>query len=292
MFDEADEQLSIAAAADEERQAAVLESWGLQMFMAGEYARAAKIFQRAIDEKVAARFNADFYYYLAAALEFDGKTDEALEAARKASEEKPESPRYASRYAWVLYHAKRYAEAEREYLQILEKYDADHADEDVRDVVRETRMILSNIAIHLERMPEAEEWLEQVLDEYPEDIGAQNDLGYLWTDQNKHLKRSLRMIETAVAHEPDNAAYRDSLGWAHFRLGNYEEAIKQLEQAAAAIEETPDGVIMDHLGDAYFAAGRKQDAAKAWRQAIELFEKDDDAEQAMKTRKKLDALND
>ena len=290
MFDAAEEQLNIADD-DEERQPAVLESWGLQMFVAGEYARAAAVFQRAIDEGVAKRFDADFYYYLAAALEFDGQTEAALEAAKQAAAERPEDSRYASRYAWVLYHAKRYAEAEREYKKIIEKYDADHSDENIRDVVREARMVLSNITIHLDNMPGAEEWLLQVLDEYPEDVGSHNDLGYLWSDQGKHLKRSLRMIEFAVAAEPDNAAYRDSLGWAHFRLGHLDEAVKHLEKAAEALEETPDGVIMDHLGDAYVAAGRKQDAAAAYQRAIELFQQDADDEHMNKVQKKLDELN-
>ena len=290
LFDQAEKQLEVAAQ-DKERQPAVLESWGLQMFMAGEYARAAKVFQRAIDDEVARRFNGDFYYYLAAALEFDGQTEAALEAARQAAREKPESPRYASRYAWVLYHARRYAEAEQEYRKLLAKYDDDHSDEDIRDVVRETRMVLSNVAIHLDRMPDAEERLLEVLDEYPEDIGAKNDLGYLWSDQGKHLRRSLRMIEAAIAAEPDNAAYRDSLGWAHFRLGNIDQAIKQLERAAEDLADTPDGVIMDHLGDAYLAAGRKQDAAQAYQQAIELFEEDEDEENVKKTQKKLDELS-
>ncbi len=151
-------------------------------------------------------------------------------------------------------------------------------------------MILSNIAIHLHRLPDAEEWLEQVLDEYPEDIGALNDLGYLWSDEGKNLQRSLRMVQAAVEAEPENAAYRDSLGWAYYRLGQHSEAIEQLEKAAEFIEDTPDGVIMDHLGDAYLGDGRKKDAVKAWQQAVELFQKDDDKENVAKTQKKIDEL--
>lgn len=289
-YDDADEQLAVAAAADEQRRAAIMENWGLQMFIGSEYERAAKVFQRAIDEKVAPRFDGDFYYYLAAALEYGGHTEAALAAAQNAADAEKDSPRYAARYAWVLYHAKRYDEAEQAYLKLLKQYDEDHSSDAVRDVVREARMILSNIAIHLGRTADAEEWLEQVLDEFPEDIGSLNDLGFLWSDQGKHLRRSLKMIEVAVAGEPDNAAYLDSLGWVHFRLGNYEQAIKYLEQSAAYIEDTPDGVIMDHLGDAYHAAGRDADAARAWKMATELFEKDENTDDAEKTQKKLDDL--
>lgn len=285
-YDVADEMYAVAAAANKERQAAIYENWGLAMFMAEQNRPAIHVFQKAIDEKIAPRFDGDFYYYLAAALEFDGQTEKALAAARKAAELKKDSPHTESRYAWVLYHAKRYDEAEKEYRKFIEKHDANHASGETRDAVRQARMVLSNIAIHLDQMDEAEEWIEQVLDEYPEDIGALNDLGYLWSDQGKHLHRSLAMIEKAVASEPDNVAYRDSLGWAHYRLGQYRQAIEHLERAASA-EDEPDGVILDHLGDAYHKAGRMKDAVKTWQRAAEVLEKAEDEEHLKKTKAKL-----
>ena len=60
-------------------------------------------------------------------------------------------------------------------------------------------------------MPKSpEEWLEQVLDEDPSDVSAQNDLGYLWADQNKRLNRSLRMIRNAVIGHQEERLFRDS----------------------------------------------------------------------------------
>ena len=71
------------------------------------------------------------------------------------------------------------------------------------------------------------------------------------------------MIQKAVAAEPDNMAYRDSLGWVLFRLGRYAEAVAELEKAAAG--KKPDAVVLDHLGDAYQKAGRRDKAVEAWR---------------------------
>ena len=67
------------------------------------------------------------------------------------------------------------------------------------------------------------------------------------------------MIKTAVAAEPENRAYLDSLGWIDYRLGRYAEAVVQLEKAID--EKQPDGTILDHLGDAYENLGRHGDAA-------------------------------
>ena len=57
-----------------------------------------------------------------------------------------------------------------------------------------------------------------------------NNLGYLWADENKRLGRAEKMIREAVAAEPDNAAYRDSLGWVLFRLGKYPQAVAELKR--------------------------------------------------------------
>ena len=65
----------------------------------------------------------------------------------------------------------------------------------------------------------------------------------------KHLPRALAMIERAVAAEPENTAYRDSLGWVLFRLGRDEDAIAELKKAAAG--DKPDATVLEHLGDVY-----------------------------------------
>ncbi|MDP7205066.1 MAG: tetratricopeptide repeat protein, partial [Pirellulaceae bacterium] len=115
---------------------------------------------------------------------------------------------------------------------------------------------------------------EQVLDEFPNDIGAYNDLGYLWVDQNKRLDRAQRMIQTAVEAEPDNAAYRDSLGWAYYRQGEFDKAIEQL--LLAADNSLQDEVIFDHLGDAYFSNGQTGKARESWKKALRLLSQDEE----------------
>jgi tetratricopeptide (TPR) repeat protein len=272
--------------ADGEMRPRVVSTWGLEMLMAGEYDDAAAAFRRAISKKVAPDNNAGYHFYLAGALELGGDTDAALAAARKAAELDKDSARFESRRAWVLYHARRYAEAEKAYEELIDKYDSQYTDAEVRDVLRDARLVLSNICIQRDEMPPAEEWLQQVLDEFPEDVGALNDLGYLWVDQNKHLNRSLEMIKVAVEAEPDNVAYRDSLGWAYYRLGRYDEAVKELGKAVAG-EEDPDGVILDHLGDAHLQAGNKDKALAAWQRAVKDFAEKNEDKLLRATREKI-----
>ena len=60
---------------------------------------------------------------------------------------------------------------------------------------------------------------ERLLELQPEDPGLNNDLAYSWADRGERLDRCLKMIKLAVAAEPLNAAYLDSLGWVYYKQG-------------------------------------------------------------------------
>ncbi len=291
-FDAAAEFYNLAIKAQPKEKGSLLLRWGLALLAAEKYDEAGKVFQRGIDEKALPPDKPLFEYLLAGVLEMSGKTDDALAMARKAAlppdKDKPAEARFAARPAWILYHAKRYDEADKAYREFLAKYDDDYSGDDTRDSVREARSVLSNIATIRHKLPEAEEWLQQVLDETPDDVGALNDLGYLWADQNKHLARSLAMIQQAVAAEPKNAAYRDSLGWIFFRLGRTAEAVAELKKAIAGDKE-PDPTIYEHLGDVLAADHQSQEALKQWQRALAGYEKDKDADHLKTIRQKIDS---
>ena len=73
---------------------------------------------------------------------------------------------------------------------MLKDFDNNYDSDENRESLKEVRMALSNICVLQKKIPEAAEWLEQVLDEFPDDVGAMNDLGYLWADENQHLARA------------------------------------------------------------------------------------------------------
>jgi tetratricopeptide (TPR) repeat protein len=284
-FETADALFEAALAADGAKRPEVLVNWGLQLFMANQYDRAVQVFERGLNDKILPADNPAIYFYLAGALEMSGKTDAALERARQAAELEKDNPRYASRAPWIQFHAKRYDAAREGYLAVLEKFDKKYDSDELRDALRDARLVLSNIAVFQNDLPKAEEWLEQVLDEFPEDHGALNDLGYLWADADKHLDRAYEMIRAAVAADPKNMAYRDSLGWVLLRLGKYPEAVAEL-QAAAAMPE-PDGVILDHLAEAQLKNGQQAEAIASWRRALEAYEKSADTDKAAAVREKI-----
>ena len=80
------------------------------------------------------------------------------------------------------------------------------------------------------------------------------------------MDEGLKIIREAVKKEPKNGAFVDSLGWAHYRLGNYKQALILLERASQI--ESADPVVTDHLGDALWRVGRKVEARYQWRKAL------------------------
>jgi tetratricopeptide (TPR) repeat protein len=261
-----------------------LVDWGLELLLDERFAAAADAFRQALADPPSDAGQAACQFYLIRALALADQTDQALQAARRGAELFPDQPRLQSQPGWVLYHARRYDAAEAAYRELLQQFDALHTPE-VRSAMREARLILSNICVHQQRLPEAEQWLEQILDEYPEDVGALNDLGYLWADQGQWLERSLAMIQRAVEQEPDNVAYRDSLGWAYYRLDRYAEALAELEQAASG--DDPDGVILEHLGDTYYQLGQRQQALDTWRRALQALADETDEATRRNIRQKI-----
>jgi tetratricopeptide (TPR) repeat protein len=284
-FDLAEELLA-AAAERQSRKEAVYLRWGLGMLLAQQPARAAKVFQRMLDEQVNPDDEAETLFYLSTALALADRGDEALAAARQAAELNRGDVRIAARVGWVLQHAQRLEEAKAAYLDFLARFDSRHASLNTRDAVKDARLALSSIDLERGDHAAATEWLEQVLAEFPGDIGAGNDLGYLWADRGVHLQRSLSLIERAVQSAPDNPAYRDSLGWVYFRLGRHEEAERELAKAAAS--EGADGVILEHWGEALQKLGRRDQALTAFRRAEAIFQAADDAKRLEKLRQRLD----
>jgi len=139
--------------------------------------------------------------------------------------------------------------------------------------------------------PEAEAQFKKVLASDPDHASALNYLGYMLADQNTKLEEALGYIKHAVDLDPSNGAYLDSLGWAYFRLGKYEQAEDNLLKASQKINTDP--TVHDHLGDLYQKTGRLKLAATNWERALTEWNRTiaaevDPADQA-RVQKKLDS---
>lgn len=119
-----------------------------------------------------------------------------------------------------------------------------------------------------DRWEEAETEFLAALELEPDEPGILNYLGYVWVERGEHLELAFEMIRRAAELRPAAGHIIDSLGWAHYALGRYEEAVEALERAAALSPDSP--VVNSHLGDAYWRVGRRLEAGFQWRRALSL----------------------
>lgn len=146
--------------------------------------------------------------------------------------------------------------------------------------------ILYRLGVILERLKRRDEsvrTMEKIIALDPDHADALNFVGYTMAEENRDLKRSLELIERAVAIEPDNPYFLDSLAWVHHRLGNNDKAWEIIRRAVT--HPVSDPVIWEHYGDIAAALGRKTEAAEGYRKA--LSGKPENADQI---RRKMDAL--
>ena len=116
----------------------------------------------------------------------------------------------------------------------------------------------------------AEQEFRKVLELNPGNASALNYLGYMLADRNLRLPEAQQMVSKALAADPANGAYLDSLGWVYYRMDKLQEAETYLLQAMERYSKDP--TVHDHLGDVYFKEGRIKDAIKQWDASLKEWE--------------------
>jgi tetratricopeptide (TPR) repeat protein len=214
-----------------------------------------------------------------------GKADEGLELARGVLKLDPANPDFNQVVGVILTQAGKNEEAIAHYKGLLERFPNND------DLVKLARSSLSGIYVTLEDYAKGEAELEVLLEKDPDDPGINNDLGYLYADQGKNLEKAEAMIRKAVAEEPNQYAYLDSLGWVLFKRGKVKEAVVHLEKAAALPNGSADATIVDHLGDVYFRLHEYAKAKGAWEKAAKVLADAHPPDKRLaEVRKKLESL--
>jgi len=118
------------------------------------------------------------------------------------------------------------------------------------------------------KIDEAGAVFEEILKIRPDDANTLNYLGYMYADKGIRLAEARRMLERAVALDPQNGAFLDSLGWVCFRMNDLREAEKFLSKAAQKIPA--DATVQEHLGDLEARRGQMAEAVVHWKRSLTL----------------------
>lgn len=241
----------------------ILDILSLNYQGVGKYIEANKILQQ-IDPD--SPFFVKAQIRMAANFEINGENGRALaKLAALLDEEKIDEDIHIA-YANMLKRNEKYSEAIEYYSDLIDKR--------ILLTINDAGLFY-NRAVSLERLKkwqQAEVDFVKAIELDPNHINALNYLGYTWVDQGVHLDKALEMINNALLLNPQNAFIIDSLGWAYFKLGKYEEARIELERAQLVSPSNAD--IADHLGDVYWKLGRELEAGFKWQSAT-IFKSDE-----------------
>jgi tetratricopeptide (TPR) repeat protein len=97
-------------------------------------------------------------------------------------------------------------------------------------------------------------------------------------DRGVRVEEAVGLIERALAVDPENGAYLDSLGWALFRLNRLAQAEEMLRRA---VTREPNAVVLDHLGDVLKRRGAIVEALDCWRKALKGEDEGEDLDRAV-----------
>ena len=221
---------------------------------------------------------------LAQQLADEGKAEESINLAKAVVQSSPDDRDAQISLTQVYVRLKRFQEAE-DILIGMEK-------QATRPEERQgIRFILGATYEREKKFDLAEQEFRKVLQQDPGSAGTLNYLGYMMADHNMHLEEALGMIKRAVELEPQNGAYLDSLGWAYFKLNNYDLAEQNLRRA---LEKTPnDATMHDHLGELYAKTGKLKLAVMHWERALAEWGRsvpaDVDQQDVARVQKKLES---
>lgn len=108
-----------------------------------------------------------------------------------------------------------------------------------------------------------------VFAEQPDSVLRLNALGYALIQRPEGLEEGYRLLWRGFNFGQRDYAVVDSLGWAYYLYGRFEEARALIERANELSADNPNAEILDHLGDVYWRLNRREDARDAWRQALQ-----------------------
>lgn len=162
--------------------------------------------------------------------------------------------------AQVYEENKRWPDAE-EAIHAAEKIQSDSSGKEM------TGFLMGAIFERQKKYDQAEEEFRKVLEVNPRNSSTLNYYGYMLADRGIRLDEATDLIKRALADDPGNAAYQDSLGWAYFRQNKLDDAEGLLRQALA--REGHDPTILSHLGDVYAKMGKDSLAEAQWQKSLD-----------------------
>lgn len=103
-----------------------------------------------------------------------------------------------------------------------------------------------------------------------------NSLSWALAALGNELDKAIELSKNAVKLEPNSAHYIDTLGFAYYKKGDYDNALKTLLKAALYVDDDSKAEIYAHIADTYYAKNDYKNALKYYRKSISSYKKEFD----------------
>lgn len=147
---------------------------------------------------------------------------------------------------------------------------------------------LASLYDKLKKRDQAIAIVRKILNKNPENAHALNFLGYTLLEGDENLEEAFSLISKAVSLRPDDGYILDSLGWYHFKTGDYQKALKKTLQARKLVDD--DVVISKHLALIYKKLNDVANARKYYLEALRHCRYDSEKQEVIKELGDIESL--
>jgi tetratricopeptide (TPR) repeat protein len=130
-------------------------------------------------------------------------------------------------------------------------------------------ILLGDVSFELKDYTLMDSAYEAALEIDPNNATLLNNYAYYLTERDMNFEKAERMSKKSNLLVDNNAAFIDTYAWIMFKMKNYKEALKWIEEAISLPGATERPDILEHYGEILYKMGRKSEALQQWKNAIE-----------------------
>lgn len=143
--------------------------------------------------------------------------------------------------------------------------------------------MIGDIYLHKGDLSNASSQYQKALGINPNLGVAENNLAWIYAEQNQNLDVALGLAQKAKSQDPGVTSFSDTLAWVMFRKGQYAQALPLLKECVEkASEPAEKAQYTYHLGMVLIADGQRVEGKQKLQAALQMNLDPKDAEQARK----------